>query len=30
MDNANDDFEIVEVDLTDEEDLNALEERDEW
>ena len=30
MDDTNDDFEVVEVVFTDEEDLPSVEERDEW
>jgi len=30
MDDNNNDFEVVEVIFTDEEDLPSLEERDEW
>jgi len=30
MDDNNNDFEIVEVVFTDEEDLPSQEERDEW
>jgi hypothetical protein len=30
IDNTNDDFEVVEVVFTDEEDLPSVEERDEW
>jgi len=30
MDDTNDDFEVVEVVFTDEEDLPGMEERDEW
>ena len=30
MDDTNDDFEVVEVAFTDEEDLPSVEEEDEW
>ena len=30
MNDTNDEFEVVEVVFTDEEDLPSVEERDEW
>lgn len=30
MDNTNDEFEVMEVVFTDEEDLPSVEEGDEW